>query len=100
MRASCSITWRNWHAWRNQSGSHPIGFHPTDAEMSQMRMIKLAIAAMTLALFAGSATARPFTQLWIFGDSSVDSGSYKIAPYSGNPHFDVYLVPTTPHGRT
>jgi outer membrane lipase/esterase len=65
-----------------------------------MRMIKFAIAAVTLALFAGSATAKPFNQLWVFGDSSVDSGSYKIAPYTGNANFDVFLAPTTPKGRT
>jgi outer membrane lipase/esterase len=65
-----------------------------------MRMIKLVIAAVTLALFGGSATAKPFTQLWIFGDSSVDSGSYKIAPFTGNQHFDVFLAPTTSKGPT
>jgi outer membrane lipase/esterase len=65
-----------------------------------MRTTKLAIGAVALALFAGTAAAKPFTQLWVFGDSSVDTGSYRIAPYSGNPNFDVYLAPTTLGGKT
>jgi outer membrane lipase/esterase len=65
-----------------------------------MRTTKLAIAAVALTLFVGPTAAKRFTQLWVFGDSSVDTGSYKIAPYSGKPNFDYYLAPIPPNPRT
>jgi outer membrane lipase/esterase len=40
---------------------------------------------------AGSAVARPFNQLWVFGDSTVDSGWYREKPYSGEANYDFYI---------
>jgi outer membrane lipase/esterase len=34
----------------------------------------------------------PLTRLWVFGDSTVDSGWFKIAPYSGEQKFDTYIM--------
>jgi outer membrane lipase/esterase len=46
-------------------------------------------AAMLLAaLYADVACAR----VWVFGDSTVDTGWYKIAPYSGESKFDFDLM--------
>jgi len=59
-----------------------------------MRLISLAIAsaisAATLLSAAGSATAAPFERLWVFGDSTVDTGWYNFRP-SGQSQFDQYL---------
>jgi len=51
------------------------------------------LAALFLALCAltGSAMARPFNQLWVFGDSTVDTGFYRKAPYSGEANYDFYI---------
>lgn len=64
-----------------------------------MRKTKLVIAA-ALVFLAQSAAANPFTRLWVFGDSTVDTGWYETPPFSGDPNFDAYLAPTKPHGRT
>jgi len=56
-----------------------------------MRLISIAIGcAITLAGAAGSASARPFDGLWVFGDSTVDTGWYNFRP-SGQSQFDQYL---------
>jgi outer membrane lipase/esterase len=49
--------------------------------------------ALCIVLFAitGSAMARPFNILWVFGDSTVDTGFYRKAPYSGEPNYDFYI---------
>jgi outer membrane lipase/esterase len=49
--------------------------------------------ALCFALLATTAPAmaRPFNQLWVFGDSTVDSGWYRKAPYSGEPNYDFYI---------
>jgi outer membrane lipase/esterase len=65
-----------------------------------MRGVKLAIASCTFALFAAPAIGKPFTDLWVFGDSSVDAGSFRVAPYTGDSHVDFYLAPTMPKGQT
>jgi outer membrane lipase/esterase len=65
-----------------------------------MRTSKLAIASLAFSLFAAPAIAKPFTDLWVFGDSSVDSGSFRVAPYSGDSYVDFYLAPTERRGRT
>jgi hypothetical protein len=76
-------------------------------------MVKTKLAvALTFALFAAPAIAepagpsdgradrdRPFTSLWVFGDSSVDAGSFRVAPYTGDSR-DFYLAPTTLGGQT
>jgi phospholipase/lecithinase/hemolysin len=64
-----------------------------------MRTTELAIAA-ALVFVAHAAAANPFTRLWVFGDSTVDTGWYQIPPFSGEPNFDAYLAPTSPHGKT
>jgi outer membrane lipase/esterase len=64
-----------------------------------MGRTKLAVA-LTFALFAAPAIAKPFNSLWVFGDSTVDAGSLRVAPYTGDPYVDFYLAPTEPAGRT
>jgi outer membrane lipase/esterase len=49
-----------------------------------------AIAATTLSFAAGAAAARPFDHLWVFGDSTVDTGWYNFT-LSGESQFDQYL---------
>src|ERR1700743_37326 len=59
----------------------------------------LASCGVLLAL-SGTATAKPFEQLWVFGDSSVDTGWYRKAPYSGEPNYDFYIKqPAAQGGR-
>jgi outer membrane lipase/esterase len=65
-----------------------------------MRATRLVIASLTFALFTAPAIANPFSKLWVFGDSSVDSGSFKVAPYSGNSFVDFFLAPTKKGGQT
>jgi phospholipase/lecithinase/hemolysin len=56
-----------------------------------MRLVSLVIGcAITLLGAAGSANARPFDALWVFGDSTVDTGWYNFLP-SGQSQFDQYL---------
>ena len=56
-----------------------------------MRLISIVIAcATTLLSAAGSASAGPFDRLWVFGDSTVDTGWYNFRP-SGQSQFDQYL---------
>jgi hypothetical protein len=59
-----------------------------------------AIASLTFALVAVPAIANPFTNLWVFGDSSVDAGSFRIAPYTGDSYVDFYLAPTKRGAQT
>src|SRR5512146_2417486 len=56
--------------------------------MSGMRFVATIFA---LLLLANSAAANPFSRLWVFGDSTVDTGWYRLSPYSGNSKFDAYL---------
>jgi hypothetical protein len=72
-----------------------------------VNVAKSVFVAATLASFAATATAKPFTFLWVFGDSTVDTGWYKVPKFGSNPPsfsgdapFDAYLAPTSPHGRT
>jgi phospholipase/lecithinase/hemolysin len=56
-----------------------------------MRLISIVIAcAITHLGAAGSAGARPFDALWVFGDSTVETGWYNFLP-SGQSQFDQYL---------
>jgi phospholipase/lecithinase/hemolysin len=34
----------------------------------------------------------PLNRLWVFGDSTVDSGWFRIAPFSGEQNFDAYIM--------
>jgi GDSL-like Lipase/Acylhydrolase len=61
-----------------------------------MHKTSIVMASLALALSVGPAMAKPFTQLWVFGDSSVDSGSFRVAPYTGDSFVDFYLAPTYP----
>src|SRR5690348_13535496 len=58
-----------------------------------MRTVSIALAAVATAmtLLAAPVGADPFKTLWVFGDSTVDTGWYKASPFSGNPNFDQYL---------
>jgi phospholipase/lecithinase/hemolysin len=59
-----------------------------------MRLIPIvmtaAIAAASLSVAANPAATRPFDRLWVFGDSTVDTGWYNFLP-SGESQFDQYL---------
>jgi phospholipase/lecithinase/hemolysin len=56
-----------------------------------MRLISIAIGCAAMLLGAASpASARPFDALWVFGDSTVDTGWYNYRP-SGESQFDQYL---------
>jgi len=56
-----------------------------------MRLVSIAmIAAATLLGPAGSANAAGPDRLWVFGDSTVDTGWYNFLP-SGQSQFDQYL---------
>jgi hypothetical protein len=63
-------------------------------------LTKLAVVLTLYVLFGAPAIAKPFTSLWVFGDSSVDAGSFRVAPYTGDSYVDFYLAPTTPGGQT
>jgi GDSL-like Lipase/Acylhydrolase len=57
-------------------------------------MMRVAMPIMTCALLLASvetASANPFKHLWIFGDSTVDTGWYRKTPYSGEHSYDVYI---------
>jgi outer membrane lipase/esterase len=47
-------------------------------------MRSAVLGAAVLALVAGAARA----DIWVFGDSTVDTGWYEISPFSGNSEFD------------
>jgi outer membrane lipase/esterase len=64
-----------------------------------MRTTELIVAAVFLSL-VNAAAADPFSRLWVFGDSTVDTGWFQKAPFSGEANFDAYLAPTSPHGKT
>ena len=53
-------------------------------------VIVATITAATLSFAAGSAIARPFDRLWVFGDSTVDTGWFNFT-LSGESQFDQYL---------
>jgi phospholipase/lecithinase/hemolysin len=56
-----------------------------------MRHISIVTACtITLLSAAVPATAGPFDRLWVFGDSTVDTGWYNFRP-SGQSQFDQYL---------
>jgi len=63
-----------------------------------MRALKLLVAAVVLALLAAPASAGPFTKVWVFGDSSVDAGWYKISPWSGISDYDTYFQQSATYG--
>jgi outer membrane lipase/esterase len=55
-------------------------------------MIGRASIACTLVLaLTGPVAARPFRYLWVFGDSTVDTGWYRKSPYSGDASYDFYI---------
>ncbi len=56
-----------------------------------MRFAPISTVAFTAAmLLAAAAPAAAFDRLWVFGDSTVDTGWYNFRP-SGEPQFDQYL---------
>lgn len=54
-----------------------------------MRIATLAANIAVVALLTQPAAA---ANLWVFGDSGVDAGWYKVAPFSGNTNFDYDLA--------
>ena len=61
------------------------------------RVIKLVLVPVLLLCAGGMATAQPFSALWIFGDSTVDTGWY-ITASSGEDNYDYYLHHQPPLG--
>jgi len=55
-----------------------------------MRVIKIALVPILLLFAGGLAAAQPFTALWIFGDSTVDTGWY-INNDCGEPNYNTYI---------
>ena len=55
-----------------------------------MRVIERMIVVAVFVLLAETARANP-PHLWVFGDSTVDSGWYKISPWNGSNKFDIYV---------
>jgi phospholipase/lecithinase/hemolysin len=53
-----------------------------------MRASLLIVGVTALALFDHTASA----EVWVFGDSNVDTGWFKTSPFSGNPKFDFDLA--------
>ena len=52
-----------------------------------MRIIKIVLVPVLLLCAGGLAAAQPFTALWIFDDSTVDTGWY-INRKSDEPNYD------------
>jgi phospholipase/lecithinase/hemolysin len=60
---------------------------------TSMRLARIFIAVTitsATSFAAGPAVTRPFDSLWVFGDSTVDTGWYNFLP-SGENQFDQYL---------
>ncbi|MGH6727445.1 MAG: SGNH/GDSL hydrolase family protein [Pseudolabrys sp.] len=77
------------------------------AEGRAMRIAKIIFFITTFVFAAHAADAKPFTHLWVFGDSTVDTGWYKVPKknsdpptYSGNSNFDAWLAPIPPDTQT
>ena len=55
-----------------------------------MMRTSMFIITCAVLLTANTAIAQPFTALWVFGDSTVDTGWYKLSP-SGFSQYDMYF---------
>jgi phospholipase/lecithinase/hemolysin len=56
-----------------------------------MRPSTLIVIATFVICLTGPAVAKPFNNVWVFGDSTVDTGWYEKSPYSGIASYDVYF---------
>lgn len=56
------------------------------------RLVAIVLLAVLPAVPAAAA------DLWVFGDSNVDTGWYRVSPYSGNPSFDFDLALSSTYG--
>jgi outer membrane lipase/esterase len=54
-----------------------------------------AIVSTAIAAFGADAAS---AHVWVFGDSTVDSGWYKVAPFSGESKFDFDLMKSSTYG--
>jgi outer membrane lipase/esterase len=59
-----------------------------------MRIFMIIVSMAIAALHVDAASAR----VWVFGDSTVDTGWYKIAPFSGESKFDFDLMKSSTYG--
>jgi outer membrane lipase/esterase len=59
-----------------------------------MRLSSMIVSTAIVAMSVNSASA----SVWVFGDSTVDTGWYKIAPFSGNSEFDFDLKKSLMYG--
>jgi outer membrane lipase/esterase len=59
-----------------------------------MRAVTLVATIAVLTLLPQAAGAR----VWVFGDSNVDTGWFKVSPYSGNSKFDPDLAMASTYG--
>jgi hypothetical protein len=57
-----------------------------------MRLAAIIVLTMLAALPAAAAN------LWVFGDSNIDTGWYRVSPYSGNPSFDYVFALSATYG--
>src|ERR1700760_1055035 len=64
--------------------------HFAKMERYEMRHVSIFIASAVATLLSAPASAAPFERLWVFGDSTVDTGWYNFQP-SGESQFDRYL---------
>jgi outer membrane lipase/esterase len=63
-----------------------------------MLRLKVILTLSVLTFFFATANAGPFSRLWVFGDSNVDSGWYKVSPWSGSNSFDIYFQQSSTYG--
>jgi outer membrane lipase/esterase len=59
-----------------------------------MRMSTMIVTMAIAAVSVNAGAAR----VWVFGDSTVDTGWYKIAPFSGDSKFDFDLMKSSTYG--
>jgi outer membrane lipase/esterase len=56
-----------------------------------MRGKSFILSCVFASVVTHTALAAPFSRLWVFGDSTVDTGWYRKSPYSGAPPYDAYI---------
>src|SRR5580704_5994680 len=103
-----------WPLWDNATEGEPTARHrgaeehfATEHGDTIVNIARSIFVAAALASLAATATAKPFINLWVFGDSTVDTGWYRVPKFRSNPPclsgdaaFDAFLAPTSRHGRT
>jgi phospholipase/lecithinase/hemolysin len=61
--------------------------------MKPLALMSIGAATLLASVCAPALAAQPATaRVWVFGDSNVDSGWYRVPPFSGSPKFDFDLA--------